>query len=183
MVSSAKEQRDGGKIGWGSRAWQFSAAINSRRSLQWVLNTASTSCSTQRIPTAGAVQFLAEACSALKMVRSAGPCRTDLPVPRPGTARYYWFGRYHRVTGQQADDAARRVREGVPRALSNTASELMLAERAADPNRSLVRTALRAQTPKPEAFPGPDSRSQKTESVGDWVPSLLAYRLFSIRRG
>lgn len=62
------------------------------------------------------------------------------PVPRP-ERQYYWFGEPIDTTefaGHEADDnAARKVRERAAAAIEE-GIELMLAEREADPNRSLV---------------------------------------------
>ncbi|OBK21417.1 hypothetical protein A5634_10385 [Mycobacterium asiaticum] len=68
------------------------------------------------------------------------------PVPRP-ERQYYWFGEPIETTefsGQQADDnAARKVRERTAAAVEQ-GIELMLAEREADPNRSVVGRLLRS---------------------------------------
>jgi 1-acyl-sn-glycerol-3-phosphate acyltransferase len=68
------------------------------------------------------------------------------PVPRP-ERQYYWFGEPIDTTpfkGQEADDAAARaVREQTAAAIEK-GIELMLAEREADPNRSLAARLLRS---------------------------------------
>lgn len=68
------------------------------------------------------------------------------PVPRP-ERQYYWFGEPIETAafqGQEADDnVARRVRESVAAAVEH-GIELMLAEREADPNRSVVGRLLRS---------------------------------------
>jgi 1-acyl-sn-glycerol-3-phosphate acyltransferase len=68
------------------------------------------------------------------------------PVPRP-ERQYYWFGKpipTKAFKGQQADDAvARKVRERTAAAIEE-GIELLLAERDADPNRSLVGRLLRS---------------------------------------
>ncbi|MEQ0646499.1 lysophospholipid acyltransferase family protein [Mycobacterium tuberculosis] len=97
-------------------------------------------------PLLAPVQFLAEKLLGTKdgpaLVRGVGLT----PVPRP-ERQYYWFGEPIDTTefmGQQADDnAARRVRERAAAAIEH-GIELMLAERAADPNRSLVGRLLRS---------------------------------------
>lgn len=70
------------------------------------------------------------------------------PVPRP-ERQYYWFGEPIDTTefeGSEADDhAARKVRERTAAAIE-TGIELMLAEREADPNRSVVGRLLRTDT-------------------------------------
>lgn len=70
------------------------------------------------------------------------------PVPRP-ERQYYWFGTPIDTTafaGQEANDAvARTVRERTAAAIEG-GIELMLAEREADPNRSLVARLLRADS-------------------------------------
>ncbi|KAA1250009.1 acyltransferase family protein [Mycobacterium simiae] len=70
------------------------------------------------------------------------------PVPRP-ERQYYWFGKpiaTTRFKGREADDnAARKVREQTAAAIEQ-GIELMLAEREADPNRSLVGRLLRSDT-------------------------------------
>lgn len=97
-------------------------------------------------PLLAPVQFLAEKLLGTKdgpaLVRGVGLT----PVPRP-ERQYYWFGEPIDTTefmGQQADDnAARRVRARAAAAIEH-GIELMLAERAADPNRSLVGRLLRS---------------------------------------
>lgn len=68
------------------------------------------------------------------------------PVPRP-ERQYYWFGEpieTAQFQGQEADDnVARKVRESVAAAVER-GIELMLAEREADPNRSVVGRLLRS---------------------------------------
>jgi 1-acyl-sn-glycerol-3-phosphate acyltransferase len=68
------------------------------------------------------------------------------PVPRP-ERQYYWFGEpipTAEFKGQEADDnAARKVRERTAAAIEH-GIELMLAEREADPNRSVVKRLLRS---------------------------------------
>ena len=68
------------------------------------------------------------------------------PLPRP-ERQYYWFGEPIDTTefeGLEADDnAARKVRERTAAAIEEGV-ELMLAERDADPNRSLVGRLLRS---------------------------------------
>jgi 1-acyl-sn-glycerol-3-phosphate acyltransferase len=68
------------------------------------------------------------------------------PLPRP-ERQYYWFGEpivTKPFKGQEADDAvARKVRELTAAAVEQ-GIESMLAERDADPNRSLVRRLLRS---------------------------------------
>jgi 1-acyl-sn-glycerol-3-phosphate acyltransferase len=70
------------------------------------------------------------------------------PVPRP-ERQYYWFGEAIDTTefsGQEANDnAARKVRERTAAAIEH-GIELMLAEREADPNRSLVGRLLRSDS-------------------------------------
>ncbi|RUP03395.1 MAG: acyltransferase family protein [Mycobacterium sp.] len=70
------------------------------------------------------------------------------PVPRP-ERQYYWFGEPIDTTefsGQEANDnAARKVRERTAAAVEH-GIELMLAEREADPNRSLVGRLLRSDS-------------------------------------
>jgi 1-acyl-sn-glycerol-3-phosphate acyltransferase len=67
------------------------------------------------------------------------------PVPRP-ERHYYWFGELidtSEFKGQEADDnAARKVRERTA-AMIEHGIELLLAEREADPNRSVVGRLLR----------------------------------------
>ncbi|OBA78235.1 hypothetical protein A9W99_24180 [Mycobacterium sp. 1164966.3] len=69
------------------------------------------------------------------------------PLPRP-ERQYYWFGEpivTQPFQGQEADDAvARKVRERTAAAVEQ-GIELMLAERDADPNRSLARRLLRSE--------------------------------------
>lgn len=68
------------------------------------------------------------------------------PIPRP-ERQYYWFGERIDTTefaGHEADDsAARKVRERAAAAIEK-GIELMLAEREADPNRSLVGRLFRS---------------------------------------
>ena len=68
------------------------------------------------------------------------------PVPRP-ERQYYWFGEpipTAEFKGQESDDnAARKVRERTAAAIEH-GIELMLAEREADPNRSVVGRLLRS---------------------------------------
>jgi 1-acyl-sn-glycerol-3-phosphate acyltransferase len=68
------------------------------------------------------------------------------PVPRP-ERQYYWFGEpidTAEFAGREADDrAARKVRERTAAAIEE-GIELMLAEREADPNRSIVGRLLRS---------------------------------------
>lgn len=68
------------------------------------------------------------------------------PVPRP-ERQYYWFGEpidTSRFKGKEADDGvARKVRERTAIAIEY-GIELMLAEREADPNRSVVGRLLRS---------------------------------------
>ncbi|WP_205873097.1 lysophospholipid acyltransferase family protein [Mycobacterium camsae] len=70
------------------------------------------------------------------------------PVPRP-ERQYYWFGDpidTAHLHGQEANDnAARKVRERTAAAVEH-GIELMLAEREADPNRSLVGRLLRSDS-------------------------------------
>ncbi len=90
-------------------------------------------------PLLAPVQFLAEKLlgrpDGPPLVRGVGLT----PLPRQ-ERQYYWFGEPIATTefkGQEADDnAARRVRERTAAAVEE-GIELMLAEREADPNRSL----------------------------------------------
>jgi 1-acyl-sn-glycerol-3-phosphate acyltransferase len=92
------------------------------------------------------LSFLAEKLVGLRdgppLVRGVGLT----PVPRP-ERQYYWFGEPIDTTpfkGQEADEAAaRKVREQTAAAVEQ-GIELMLAERDADPNRSLVGRLLRS---------------------------------------
>lgn len=96
-------------------------------------------------PLMAPVQFLAEKVLGTKdgpaLVRGVGLS----PVPRP-ERQYYWFGEpidTGEFKGQDADDnAARKVRERTAAAIEH-GIELMLAEREADPNRSVVGRLLR----------------------------------------
>ena len=96
-------------------------------------------------PLLAPVQFLAEKLLGTPdgppLVRGVGLT----PLPRP-ERQYYWFGEPIDTTefkGQEADDnAARKVRERTAAAVKE-GIELMLAEREADPNRSLVGRLLR----------------------------------------
>ncbi|QUR69756.1 lysophospholipid acyltransferase family protein [Mycobacterium spongiae] len=96
-------------------------------------------------PLMAPVQFLAEKLlgtpDAPPLVRGVGLT----PVPRP-ERQYYWFGPAidtAEFTGQEANDrAARKVRERAAAAIEE-GIELMLAEREADPNRSVVGRLLR----------------------------------------
>jgi 1-acyl-sn-glycerol-3-phosphate acyltransferase len=96
-------------------------------------------------PLMAPVQFLAEKLlgtpDAPPLVRGVGLT----PVPRH-ERQYYWFGEpieTKEFKGQEADDdAARKVRERTAAAVEE-GIELMLAERDADPNRSLVGRLLR----------------------------------------
>jgi 1-acyl-sn-glycerol-3-phosphate acyltransferase len=76
------------------------------------------------------------------MVRGVGLT----PLPRP-ERQYYWFGEpiaTQEFEGQEGDDAvARKVRERTAAAVEE-GIEMMLAERDADPNRSLVGRLLRS---------------------------------------
>jgi 1-acyl-sn-glycerol-3-phosphate acyltransferase len=97
-------------------------------------------------PLLAPLQFLTEkllgSSDAPPLVRGVGLT----PVPRP-ERQYYWFGEPIDTTefhGQEADDnAARKVRERVAAAIEE-GIELMLAEREADPNRSVVGRLLRS---------------------------------------
>jgi 1-acyl-sn-glycerol-3-phosphate acyltransferase len=91
------------------------------------------------------VQFLAQKVLGTKdgppLVRGVGLS----PVPRP-ERQYYWFGEpipTAEFKGREADDnVARKVRERTAAAVEH-GIELMLAEREADPNRSVVGRLLR----------------------------------------
>jgi 1-acyl-sn-glycerol-3-phosphate acyltransferase len=94
------------------------------------------------------VQFLAEKLLGTRdgppLVRGVGLT----PLPRP-ERQYYWFGdpiHTKEFKGQEADDnAARKVRERTAAAIEE-GIELMLAEREADPNRSVIRRLLRSDS-------------------------------------
>jgi hypothetical protein len=96
-------------------------------------------------PLLAPVQFLAEKLLGTPdgppLVRGVGLT----PLPRP-ERQYYWFGEpidTREFKGQEADDnAARKVRERTAAAVKE-GIEPMLAEREADPNRSLVGRLLR----------------------------------------
>ena len=70
------------------------------------------------------------------------------PVPRP-ERQYYWFGEpipTKEFQGQEGDDTvARKIREHTAAAVEKGIA-LMLAEREADPNRSLVGRLLRSDS-------------------------------------
>ncbi len=114
------------------------ASVGAEHGIDIVLDTDS--------PLLAPVVFLAEKLlgtpDAPPLVRGVGLT----PLPRP-ERQYYWFGEpieTTEFTGQEADDnAARKVRERTASAIEE-GIELMLAEREADPNRSLVGRLLRS---------------------------------------